>query len=199
MTKFTLHLQWLRVPPVTVNLITIFQTALQQWFVRHTVFTLLLLAYVSLDQPLLGVCWWTGAEVPNCQPHEKWGEKHYPRICMATAILLKERNREMTGIHFFFKSTEGVCVCVWEREREEREREMRGKEGGRERVSQQKTWYCDGQRQTWNLLQFLTLFILTLVVTKSFTSCPLKPIFQLWTATLVSRVLCKYIKVLKLH
>ena len=32
----------------------------------------------------------------------KRGEKHYPGICMATAILLKERNREMSGIQAFF-------------------------------------------------------------------------------------------------
>jgi hypothetical protein len=48
----------------------------------------------------------------------KRGEKHYPGICMATAILLKERNREMIGIQAFlslvlFSSrVEKVCICV---------------------------------------------------------------------------------------
>ena len=48
----------------------------------------------------------------------KRGEKHHPGICMATAVLLKERNREMTGIQAFislvlFSSrVQKVCVCV---------------------------------------------------------------------------------------
>lgn len=51
----------------------------------------------------------------------KRGEKHYPGICMATAVLLKERNREMTGIQAFLslvllssRVEKKVCVCVCE-------------------------------------------------------------------------------------
>ena len=33
---------------------------------------------------------------------EKLGERHYPGICMAVATLLKERNRQMSGIQTFF-------------------------------------------------------------------------------------------------
>ena len=51
----------------------------------------------------------------------KQGEKHYPGICMTTAILLKERNREMSGIQAFFSlsTEEGMyyivyaCVCIY--------------------------------------------------------------------------------------
>ena len=32
---------------------------------------------------------------------EKLGERHYPGICMAVATLLKERNRQMSGIQTF--------------------------------------------------------------------------------------------------
>ena len=66
----------------------------------------------------------------------KRGEKHYPGICMATAILLKERNREMTGIQAFLslvlfssRVEKKVCVCV------ERERESERRDGGRESIS----------------------------------------------------------------
>ena len=49
----------------------------------------------------------------------KRGEKHYPGICMATAVLLKERNQEMTGMQAFLSvlfscRVEKVCVCVCE-------------------------------------------------------------------------------------
>ena len=44
-------------------------------------------------------------------------EKHYPGICMATDVLLKERNREMTGVQAFlslvlFSSKVQKKVCV---------------------------------------------------------------------------------------
>ena len=49
----------------------------------------------------------------------KQGEKHFPGICMATAILLKERNREMSGIQAFFslvlfssRVQKKVCVFI---------------------------------------------------------------------------------------
>ena len=49
----------------------------------------------------------------------KRGESHHPGICMATAMLLKERNREISGIQLFvslvlFNSRvqKKVCVCV---------------------------------------------------------------------------------------
>ena len=46
-------------------------------------------------------------------------EKHHQGICMATAVLVKERNREMTGMQTFFslllfssRVQNKVCVCV---------------------------------------------------------------------------------------
>ncbi len=47
----------------------------------------------------------------------KKGEKHHPGICMALSVLLKERNREMTGIQTFlslvlFSSRVNRKVCV---------------------------------------------------------------------------------------
>ena len=50
---------------------------------------------------------------------QKRGERHYPGICMAIAVLLKERNREMSGIQslislvlFDTRVQKKVCVCV---------------------------------------------------------------------------------------
>ena len=39
--------------------------------------------------------------IVSCSDHRnahKRGDRHYPGICMAMAVLLKERNREMSGI-----------------------------------------------------------------------------------------------------
>ena len=68
----------------------------------------------------------------------KRGEKHYPGICMATAVLLKERNREMTGVQAFlslvlFSTGEGVYV---ERERERERQTDRQTDRHRERDRQ---------------------------------------------------------------
>ena len=48
----------------------------------------------------------------------KRGERHYPGICMATAVLLKERNREMSGMQAFlslvlFSSRVEKKVCMY--------------------------------------------------------------------------------------
>lgn len=49
----------------------------------------------------------------------KRGERHYPGICMATAVLLKERNQEMSGMQAFlslvlFSSrVEKVCMYMY--------------------------------------------------------------------------------------
>ncbi len=53
----------------------------------------------------------------------KKGEKHHPGICMALSVLLKERNREMSGLQTFLslvlflsrvnRNVRGrVCMCV---------------------------------------------------------------------------------------
>ncbi len=49
----------------------------------------------------------------------KKGAKHHPGICMALSVLLKERNREMSGLQTFLslvlfstRVNKKVCVCV---------------------------------------------------------------------------------------
>ena len=63
----------------------------------------------------------------------KRGERHYPGICMATAILLKERNRGIQAflsLVLFSSRVQKMCVSMCQTEERERGRE---KEGERER------------------------------------------------------------------
>ena len=49
----------------------------------------------------------------------KHGSSHFPGICMAVAVLLKERNREMVGVQIFISLVlftshvqKQVCYCI---------------------------------------------------------------------------------------
>ena len=52
----------------------------------------------------------------DCHNKMKNGVRHYPGICTAIAVLLKERHKNMCGIHslvlFSSRVNKKVCVCV---------------------------------------------------------------------------------------
>lgn len=73
--------------------------------------------------PTLYQVLWTIVSRSDKRNRIKRGDQHFPGMCAATAILLKERNKHMTGIQTMLsvilyssrvqkKVCVGVCVCV---------------------------------------------------------------------------------------
>ena len=61
--------------------------------------------------PLLFKILSTIASRNDCRNKNKVGVAHYPGICTAAAVILKERNREMCGIQSILSLLMYVCHC----------------------------------------------------------------------------------------